>query len=227
MHQSPVSTARPAANDRPAFLNQLTCAIGGGIATKQLPYIHLATSFCHNAKRFGGTVCLGADDCLLGRACGRICPTGGADETAKIANKLRIISRDIGFDVAGHCRLIKADAAMLLHAEQTAEPVGDRQRVLRMGSAAAEQHESKRGTQVSDPHFAIPSKFRSRMIARRRAAENNQSFGFAPPSREPSPGTLPALLALALGFAIALALYASFDTATARTAIEAIARRSV
>jgi hypothetical protein len=48
----------------------------------------------------------------------------------------------------------------------------------------------------------------------RLAAENNQSFGFAPSSREPSPGALPALLALALGFAIALALYAAFDAST-------------
>ena len=52
---------------------------------------------------------------------------------------------------------------------------------------------------------------------RRRSSENHQSFGFAPPSREPSPGALLALVALALCFAIALALYAVFDTAT-RTA---------
>jgi len=49
---------------------------------------------------------------------------------------------------------------------------------------------------------------------RRRSAENHQSSGFAPPAREPSPGALPALLALALGFAIALALYAAFDAST-------------
>lgn len=37
---------------------------------------------------------------------------------------------------------------------------------------------------------------------------------FAPPARAPSPGALPALLALALGFAISLALYAAFDAST-------------
>jgi hypothetical protein len=47
-------------------------------------------------------------------------------------------------------------------------------------------------------------------------AENDQlpNLGFAPPSHEPSPGALHALLTLALGFAIALALYAAFDAST-------------
>jgi hypothetical protein len=42
----------------------------------------------------------------------------------------------------------------------------------------------------------------------------NQPFGFAPPSREPSSGALFALMALVLGFAIALALYAAFNAST-------------
>jgi hypothetical protein len=46
------------------------------------------------------------------------------------------------------------------------------------------------------------------------AQPKKHRFGFAPPSREPSPGALPALLALALGFAIALALYAAFDASS-------------
>lgn len=59
-------------------------------------------------------------------------------------------------------------------------------------------------------------KFRRLRSARRSTTPNNQSpgFGFAPPARQPSPGALPALLALALGFAITLALYAAFDNST-------------
>lgn len=47
-------------------------------------------------------------------------------------------------------------------------------------------------------------------------AENGHvpGFSFTPPSRKPSTGTLPALLALTLGFAIGLALYAAFDAST-------------
>lgn len=63
--------------------------------------------------------------------------------------------------------------------------------------------------------------FRRRRAARRSTAPNSQmpGFGFAPPTREPSPGALPALLALALGFAIALALYVAFDAST-RTGVQ-------
>ena len=59
--------------------------------------------------------------------------------------------------------------------------------------------------------------YHTQRTALRQPAANTQppSFGFAPPAREPSPGALPALLALALGFAIALALCATtFNTAT-------------
>lgn len=221
MHQSTGNTAKPSATHRPALLNQHAGTFSGDVAINQAPQFRVATSFCHNAKRFGGTARLGANNRLLSGAGGNVGPTGGADETAQIPDKLRIISRDMGFDVAGNSCLIKADAAMFLHAEQTAEPVGDRQRVFGMDSTGAQQPESKRDTKTPDPHFAIPSKLHRRMIARRSAAENSQmpGFGFAPPARAPSPGALPALLALALGFAIALGLYAAFDAST-RTGVQ-------